>query len=141
MFGKQSRVDMNDKQAKLLPDGVLVATLLNKTTGALQQHLRLNAQTLATYAQVREVILEYHQIETFDEPSCTNFGECNFCRWSFGSHGHWCFSSSFVERKRKRERKERKRKRKRKERQRKRKRKGPFEVARKRIREANIGTL
>ena len=24
-----------------LPDGVLVATLLNKTTGALQQHLRL----------------------------------------------------------------------------------------------------
>eukprot|EP00439_Symbiodinium_sp_Y106_P076225 s1078_g15.t1 len=34
-----------------LPDGVLVATWLNKTTGALQQHLRLNARTLQTYAQ------------------------------------------------------------------------------------------
>ena len=44
-----------------LPDGVLVATLLNKTTEALQQHLRLNGRTLQTYAQVREVILEYHR--------------------------------------------------------------------------------
>ena len=29
-----------------LPDGLLVATLPNKVTGALQQHLRLNARTL-----------------------------------------------------------------------------------------------
>ena len=42
-----------------LLDGVLVATLLNKTTGALQQHLRLNARTLQTYHQTRDTIVEY----------------------------------------------------------------------------------
>ena len=42
-----------------LPDGVLVATLLNKTSGALQQHLRLNARTLQTYQQTRDTIVEY----------------------------------------------------------------------------------
>ena len=42
-----------------LPDSVLVATLLNKTTGALQQHLRLNARSLTTYTQIRDVIVEY----------------------------------------------------------------------------------
>ena len=42
-----------------LPDGVLVATLLNKTSGALQQHLRLNARTLTTYQQTRDTIVEY----------------------------------------------------------------------------------
>ena len=38
-----------------LPDGVLVAPLLNKTTGALQQHLRPNARTL----QTRDTIVEH----------------------------------------------------------------------------------
>ena len=42
-----------------LPDGVLVATLLNKTTGALQHHLRLNARTLQTYQQTCDTIFEY----------------------------------------------------------------------------------
>ena len=42
-----------------LPDGVLVATLLNKTSGALQQHLPLNARTLTTYQQTRDTIVEY----------------------------------------------------------------------------------
>ena len=42
-----------------LPDDVLVATLLNKTSGALQQHLRLNARTLQTYQQTRDTIVEY----------------------------------------------------------------------------------
>ena len=42
-----------------LPDGVLVATLLNKTSGALQQQLRLNARTLQTYQQTRDTIVEY----------------------------------------------------------------------------------
>ena len=51
-----------------MPDGVLVATLLNKTTGALQQHMRLNARTLHTYAQVREVILENHRSRLFMNP-------------------------------------------------------------------------
>ena len=44
-----------------LPDSVLVATLLNKTSGALQTHLRLNARTLTTYEQIRATIIEYHQ--------------------------------------------------------------------------------
>ena len=39
MFGKQSSLGMRRQSGVPLPDGVLVATLLNKTTGALQQHL------------------------------------------------------------------------------------------------------
>ena len=44
-----------------LPDNILVATLLNKTTGALQQHLRLNVRTMDTYSTVRDVITAYYQ--------------------------------------------------------------------------------
>ena len=44
-----------------LPDSVLVATLLKKTSGALQTHLRLNARTLITYEEIRTTILENHQ--------------------------------------------------------------------------------
>ena len=40
-----------------LPDTILVATLLNKTAGPLQQHLRLNVRTLDTYENVKSVIL------------------------------------------------------------------------------------
>ena len=40
---------------------MLVATLLNKTSGALQTHLRLNARSLTTYEQIRAAIIEYHQ--------------------------------------------------------------------------------
>ena len=61
-----------------LPDGVLVATLLNKTTGALQQHLRLNAQTLTTYAQVREVILEYHRSRLLMNPVAQTSANATF---------------------------------------------------------------
>ena len=68
-----------ERQAgQLLPDGVLVATLLNKTTGALQQHLRLNAQTLATYAQVREVILEYHRSRLLMNPVAQTSANATF---------------------------------------------------------------
>ena len=50
---------MSDRLEQL-PDSVLVATLLNKTAGAaLQQHLRLNARSLNTYAQIKDVIVEY----------------------------------------------------------------------------------
>ena len=42
-----------------LPDGVLIATLLNKTSGPLQQHLRLNSTSIRTYPQMREVIVSY----------------------------------------------------------------------------------
>ena len=44
-----------------LPDSILVATLLSKTTGALQQHLRLNVRSLGTYDTVRNVITAYHR--------------------------------------------------------------------------------
>ena len=44
-----------------LPDNILVATLLNRTTGPLQQHLRLNVRTMDTYEAVREVITAYYQ--------------------------------------------------------------------------------
>ena len=44
-----------------LPDSVLVATLLIKTSGALQQRLKLNARTLTTCEDMRATILEYHQ--------------------------------------------------------------------------------
>eukprot|EP00434_Breviolum_minutum_P019739 symbB.v1.2.017416.t1/scaffold1359.1/size123592/1 len=42
-----------------IPDSVLVATLMNKTSGALQQHLRLNAATINTYDQMRNTLVQY----------------------------------------------------------------------------------
>ena len=42
-----------------IPDSVLVATLMNKTSGALQQHLRLNAATINTYKQMRNTMVQY----------------------------------------------------------------------------------
>ena len=42
-----------------IPDSVLVATLTNKTSGALQQHLRLNAATINTYEQMRNTLVQY----------------------------------------------------------------------------------
>ena len=42
-----------------LPDGVLMATLLNKTSGPLQQHLRLNSTSIRTYPQMCDVIVSY----------------------------------------------------------------------------------
>ena len=57
---------------------MLVATLLNKTTGALQQHLRLNARTLQTYAQVREVILEYHRSRLLMNPVAQTSANATF---------------------------------------------------------------
>ena len=56
------------------PDSVLVATLLNKTTGALQQHLRLNARSLTTYTQIRDVIVEYFRSRRILTSSSSNNG-------------------------------------------------------------------
>ena len=44
-----------------LPDNILVATLLNGTTGPLQQHLRLNVRTMDSYDTVKDVITAYYQ--------------------------------------------------------------------------------
>ena len=85
-----------------LPDGVLVATLLNKTSGALQQHLRLNfADVPADPRHDRGVLsLQAH----FD------FGQFELAwRWP-SAHGHR-LSRKRQRKERKRKRKERKRKR------------------------------
>ena len=85
-----------------LPNGVLVATLLNKTTGVLEQHLILNPRTLQTYAQ----ILEYHRSRFLMNPAA----QTNFSGWSLGYDGHWCpRGRKKKENKERKERKERKR--------------------------------
>ena len=44
-----------------LPDNILVATLLNRTAGPLQRHVRLNVRTMDSYDTVRDVIAAYYQ--------------------------------------------------------------------------------
>ena len=56
------KVKYEKQTGTALPVSVLVATLLNKTSGALQTHLRLNARTLTTYEEIRTTILEYQSI-------------------------------------------------------------------------------
>ena len=41
-----------------LPDNILVATLLNRTTGLLQQHLKLNVRTMDSYDTILPVEVE-----------------------------------------------------------------------------------
>ena len=53
-----------------LPDGVKIATLLNKTKGALQQHLQLRAGQITNYNEIRVVILDYYKtISAFSRAS------------------------------------------------------------------------
>ena len=44
-----------------LPDGIKIAMLLNKTKGALQQHLQLRAGQITNYIEIRAVILDYYK--------------------------------------------------------------------------------
>ena len=44
-----------------LPDGIKIAILLNKTKGALQQHLQLRAGQIANYIEIRALILDYYK--------------------------------------------------------------------------------
>ena len=64
-----------ERQAETaLPDSILVTTLLSRTTGTLQQHLRMNMRLLDTYDTVRNVITKYHQsrhVTGFESPSDT----------------------------------------------------------------------
>ena len=48
-----------ERQSGTALHSILVATLLNKTSGTLQQHLRLNVRSLDTYETVRNVITAY----------------------------------------------------------------------------------
>ena len=60
MPGKLLRPSMNNRLTGTpIPDSVLVATLMNKTSGALQQHLLLNAATINTYDQMRNTLVQY----------------------------------------------------------------------------------
>ena len=53
-----------------LPDGVKMAILLNKTKGALQQHLQLRAGQITNYNEIRVVILDYYKtISAFSRAS------------------------------------------------------------------------
>ena len=45
----------------LLPDAVKIAILLNETKGPLQQHLQLQAGNIATYAQIRSMVIECYR--------------------------------------------------------------------------------
>ena len=79
------KVKYEKQTGTALPDSVLVATLLNKTSGALQTHLRLNARTLTTYEEIRTTILEYHQSRHIltGASSSSNFESRS------SSYGHW----------------------------------------------------
>ena len=121
-FGKQLRQGTNDSRVNL------VATLLNKTTGALQQHLRLNARTLQTYAQVREVILEYHRSRLLMNPVAQTSANATFAGGASAPMDIGALAAALWKGKGKGKGKEKKGK----GQGRKRKRKGLFEVIRKR---------
>ena len=44
-----------------LPEGIKIAILLNKTKGALQQHLQLRAGQITNYIEIRAVLLDYYK--------------------------------------------------------------------------------
>jgi hypothetical protein len=50
-----------------LPDSILVASLLNRTAGPLQQHLRLNVRMMGSFDTVRDVITAYYQLWTLED--------------------------------------------------------------------------
>ncbi len=54
-----------------LADSVKIAVLHNKTSGALQQHLRLNSARLQRYDDVRTVLLDYFRSLTAFRPTAT----------------------------------------------------------------------
>ena len=62
-------INHNEKDnGTALPDGVKIAMLLNKTKGALQQHLQLRAGQITNYNEIRVVMLDYYKtISAFSE--------------------------------------------------------------------------
>ena len=55
-----------------LPDNVKLANLLNRTSGALQRHLRLNATLTSTYVEVRDIIQSYYMARRSFNPLHTS---------------------------------------------------------------------
>ena len=82
---------------RTLPDSVLVATLLNQTSGPLQPDLRLNVRTLDTYENVKLVILTYYQLRhvtglgTNNGPAPMDVGALTKGKGRVGQYhlGHW----------------------------------------------------
>ena len=46
---------------KALKDNLLVTLMVNKTSGSLQQHLRLNVDALTTFSDVLAIVKQYYQ--------------------------------------------------------------------------------
>ena len=69
--GKTTDINRYEKDnGTALPDGVKIAILLNKTKGALQQHLQLRAGHITNYIEIRAVILDYYKtISAFSRAS------------------------------------------------------------------------
>ena len=65
----ESELQKYEKEtSSTLPDSVKIAVLMNKTTGDIQRHVRLNASRLTRFADVRETILTYFKaLRSFQE--------------------------------------------------------------------------
>ena len=85
-----------------IPDSILVATLVDKTSGALQQHLRLNAAAINTYEQMRNILVLYfrsrHILTSSDSGLPMDIGALNGKGYFKGKSkrktigfGHWNF--------------------------------------------------
>ena len=81
-MGVWSRPIWKGESTVTIPDSIKIATLLNETKGALQQHLQLTASNTRDYNTVRGIIIEYYrttasfsrmqQLQSFD-PNTTNY--------------------------------------------------------------------
>ena len=84
-----------------LPDSVLIALLLSKTTGSLQEHLRLQLSALDTYDKFRNVMVNYFRSShvlnqtTFGDPM--DVGNIDFNDgWYYDDALGWCYQDSTV---------------------------------------------
>jgi hypothetical protein len=83
-----------------LPDSIMVAALLNKTAGHLQQHLRLNMGTLEMYDAVRRVITVCYQSRHVTNVRKTAKGPAPMeigARWKFPGLSNHHFSCCVIE--------------------------------------------
>lgn len=88
--------------ASTLPDSVLIALLLSKTSGSLQEHLRLQLSSLDTYEKFRQVLVNYfrsthvlNQTTFNDDPmdiGSINFDDC----WYWDDNFGWSYSENTV---------------------------------------------
>jgi hypothetical protein len=60
-----------------LQDAVKLAVLMMNTTGAIQEHIRLNAAVIDNYPKAREIIINYAKAKQvlYSEPSPMDIGQ------------------------------------------------------------------